>query len=145
MHTVAVAGTFAVTKTNHMKSKTKKIFKWIPSTLAALMIVISASMKLTGAQQLHEHYAQLGLVRYMSWLGSMELLFIALFLYPRTMKIGFLFLTAYFGGAMAAEMSHGNVVIFPMMILVIVWIAAYLRNPSIFRERQKQDETFQLS
>jgi len=56
----------------------------------------------------------------------------ALFLYPRTIRIGFLLLTAYFGGAIAVEITHGTFIV-PAIILTLIWIAAYLRKPDIFK------------
>jgi hypothetical protein len=123
-----------------MKQKIKKILKWIPSSLAAIFITISACMKLASLPQLLEIYARIGILEYMKILGAIELLFVAMFLIGRTMRIGFLFLTAYYGGAIAVELSHGNIFIFPAVILTIIWIAAFLRDPSIFKSFQKHGQ-----
>jgi len=121
-----------------MKQKTKNILIWIPSILAALVITLSAGMKLIAMPQLVEIYSRMGILDYMKILGSIELLFVAMFLISRTMRIGFLLITAYFGGAMAVELSHGNLFIFPAVILTLVWIAAFFRDPSIFTSFQHQ-------
>jgi hypothetical protein len=52
------------------------------------------------------------------------------------MRIGFLLLTAYFGGAIATEITHGGFIA-PIAILTIVWIAAYLRKPEIFKGERR--------
>jgi hypothetical protein len=114
-----------------MKSKTKNL-KWIPSILVALVIVMGACMKLTSAPPLVEIYSKMGLLPYLKTLGVTELLFTGIFLYPRTMRIGLLLLTGYFGGAMAVELSRGTVFIFPAAILAFAWISAYLRDHSLF-------------
>lgn len=119
-----------------MKIKTQKL-KWIPSILVAIVISMGATMKLTGALQLVEIYSKIGLLPYMKLLGASELLLTGLFLYPRSVKIALLLLTGYFGGAMAVELSHGTIFIFPAVILSVVWIGAYLRNPSLFVSEQK--------
>jgi hypothetical protein len=126
-----------------MNSKVKKAGRWIPSIVAALMMVMSASMKMSGPPELVEHYTQLGLLPLMKWLGMTELVFMALFLYPRTMKAGFLLLTAYLGGAIATELPHGLFFLFPAAILSLIWLAAYLRVPSVFNTAKK-DKTFRL-
>jgi hypothetical protein len=54
------------------------------------------------------------------------------------MRLGFLLLTAWFGGAMAVELSHGSVFIFPAVILTVLWIAAFLRDPSILKPFAQQ-------
>ena len=94
-------------------------------------------MKIAAAAPLVEIYSKIGLLPYLGSLGIIELLLVALFLWPRTMKMGFLLLTGYFGGAMAVELSHGSVFIVPGIILVLIWVAAYLRNPSLFRSANK--------
>jgi hypothetical protein len=125
-----------------MKKEKNMILRWIPSQFIALIIAMGAIMKLASAQQLVTIYSKIGLVPYMTILGIAELLFVALFLWSRTLKMGFYLLTAYFGGAMAVEFSHGTVFIMPAAILAIVWISSYLREPSIFRFAQKQHHSF---
>jgi hypothetical protein len=114
-----------------MKIKSQKL-KWIPSIVIAIVISLGAIMKVTGAPQLVEIYSKIGLLPFMKLLGASELLLTGLFLYHRSMKIALLLLTGYFGGAMAVELSHGAIFIFPAAILSVVWIAAYLRNPFLF-------------
>ena len=125
-----------------MKQKIKSVLKWAPSGLAAVIITISAIMKLASVPQLVEMYSRIGMLDYLKLLGVAELVFITLFTVNRTMRIGFLLLTAYYGGAMAAELSHGNFFIFPAIILTAVWIAAFLRDPSIFTSFNKQRHAF---
>ena len=116
-----------------MKNKTKGILKWSFLTLVTLIIIMGASMSLVGTAQMVELSSKFGLLPYMKILGIAEITFVILFMWPRTMKIGFLLLTAFFGGAMAVELSHGNIFIAPAIILSLVWIAAYVREPSIFK------------
>jgi len=121
-----------------MKNKSKLALTWSLSVLITLIITTAATMKLAGQPQLVEIYSKIGLLQYMSILGVAELLFVALFLWPRSMKLGFYLLTGYFGGAMAVELSHGTIFIIPGIILTLIWITAYLRDASIFRPIEKQ-------
>src|SRR6187397_708707 len=121
-----------------MKSKTKKFLKWMPSTLAALVIVSGSIMKLTAQPQLVEVFSRSGMLPYMKALGITELLFVSLFLWPRSLRIGFFLLTAYFGGAMAVELSQHIFFIMPAVILILVWLAAWLRDGSLFSAAQRQ-------
>ena len=121
-----------------MKKRTKQILKWTPSVFAGIIITLGAFMKLAVAAPLVEIYSKIGLLPYLRILGLTEILFVALFLWPRTMKMGFFLLTGYFGGAMAVEWSHGNFFVVPGTILSIIWIAAYLRDSSLFRLPKKQ-------
>jgi hypothetical protein len=120
-----------------MKNKTKQILKWTPSVFAGTIITVGAFMKLAVAAPLVEIYSKIGLLPYLRTLGLIEILLVALFLWPRTMKMGFFLLTGYFGGAMAVEWSHGNFFIVPGIILSIIWLAAYLRDATLFRLPKK--------
>jgi hypothetical protein len=132
MHTPACGNTFASTKKNNMNHKMKNILKWTPASITATMISLSAMFKLTHAAPLAEHYTQLGIVQYMPILGMMELLLVILFIYPRTLKIGLLMCTAYYGGAMATEFSHGTTMLPALILLVLVWVSAYARSSDLF-------------
>lgn len=116
-----------------MKKSMKIILRWIPSALIALAITASAIMKLAATTQMVEIYSGIGMLQYLPALGIAELLFTLLFLWPRSMKLGFCLLTGYFGGAMAVELSHGTIFIIPGLILVFIWVAAYLRDNTLFK------------
>ncbi|WP_254846521.1 hypothetical protein [Hymenobacter sp. CRA2] len=62
----------------------------------------------------------------------MELLFAALFVYPRTLKLGLLLLTCYFAGAIATDISHGRSPVAAAVILALVWLVAFVRDRSTF-------------
>jgi hypothetical protein len=116
-----------------MKQNSKSIIKWAPTVIVSIIIIFSALIKLIAVPPLVEIYARIGLLDSMKILGATELILVTLFILNRTMRLGFLLLTAWFGGAMAVELSHGNVFIFPAVILTILWIAAFLRDPSILK------------
>ena len=120
-----------------MKNKTKNIPGLIFTAISILVITAIAIFNLASAPQLEAIYSKIGLLPYMKILGAALLVFLLLFIYKASMKIGFLLLTAYFGGAMAVELSHGTVFITPAVILAIVWITAYLRDASIFKNSGK--------
>jgi hypothetical protein len=121
-----------------MKSKTRKFLKWMPSILVTLIIVSGSVMKLTAQPQVVEVFSRSGMLTYMKGLGIAELLFVSLFLWSRSLKIGFFLLTGYFGGAMAVELSQHIFFIMPAVILALVWVAAWLRDGSLFSNAQKQ-------
>jgi len=125
-------------KIKDMKQKSKSIIKWTPTVIVSIIIVFSGLMKLIALPQLVEIYARIGLLESMKILGAAELILVAFFILNRTMRLGFLLLTAWFGGAMAVELSHGSVFIFPAVILTVLWIAAFLRDPSILKPFAQQ-------
>lgn len=128
-----------------MNNKTKNILRWAPSGLVAFALTGSASSKLSGVQPLIEHFTQMGLVHYVKGFAAMELVFLGLFLFPRTMKVGLLLLTAYFGGAIAVELPYGQFMVAPVVLLSLVWIAAYLRNKFLFSSKQEKNTVYSLA
>ncbi len=121
-----------------MKSKTKMPLSRILTVFVVLIMAAGGAAKLVGISQLVELYTRIGLLPYLKLLGLAEIALAGLFLSSRTMKVGFLLLTSYLGGAMAVELSHGTIFIAPGLILTLVWITAYLRDKTIFVSSKKQ-------
>ncbi len=112
--------------------KYKKIAITVYTVLITLMVVMSGVMKLSGLKEAVDTLTKVGVGDYINLLGIMEIVFAGLFLYPATRKLGVLFLTAYFAGAMATDLSHGMPVFNAGFTLALVWIAAFLNDRSIF-------------
>lgn len=124
--------------------KAKKIITIIFTVLASAMVIFSGILKLTGSADLVAALTKVGVADYIMYLGIMEIGFTALFIYPKTMKIGFILLCCYFAGALATELSHGTPfnALTPM---ILIWIAAFLRDkfiflPSVETESRKGDK-----
>lgn len=111
--------------------KAKKIITITATAIASLMVVLSGIMKLTAGEEMVSTLQTVGVGDYIALLGVMEIGFTALFIYPKTMKIGFILLTCYFAGAIATELSHSKP-FNAVLPIALVWIAAFLRDPSIF-------------
>ena len=107
--------------------------KRIPTIMVIVFIAFSSIMKLAHAPELAAQYARIGMQDKMAWFGVAELLFSALFLYRRTMKLGLLLFTGYYGGAMGVELSLGGYFVLPAIILIVVWISCYLRDETLFK------------
>jgi len=120
-----------------MKSKSRSVVGWILTGIAGLLILSSGVFKLSGAPMIVEGMTKLGVGPYIPLLGTMEIVFTALFVFPKTSKIGFLLVTCYFAGALATDLSHGNPIMTPILILVLVWVAAFLRKPEIFIDQKE--------
>jgi hypothetical protein len=122
-----------------MSEKTKRIISIVLMAVSSAMLVMSAVMKLTGSEKIVTGLTQAGLGNYVQLLGVTELLSVALFLIPKTFKVGFLLVTSYLGGALSIELAAGQP---PMaaMFLTIVWVSAYLRNKYLFIDRNVKAE-----
>jgi succinate-acetate transporter protein len=115
-----------------MYKKKKSMIKKIPTLLIAGMLTISGILKIAGIHPMLDHFITMGLsVMMVKVFGAAEVIFCLLFIYPRTTKIGLLLLTGYLGGAIAAEIPFHQVMA-PMMPLALVWVAAFVREPSNF-------------
>ncbi|MCB2377031.1 DoxX family protein [Hymenobacter sp. BT635] len=110
----------------------KTVFAGLLTAVPALMILASGIMKLVGGPDIEKVLAEVGVPHLRLALGAMELLFTALFLFPQTMKLGLLLLTSYFAGAIATDLSHGRSPVAPILILTLVWVAAFVRDRSAF-------------
>jgi len=122
--------------------KLKSRVTWVFTALLSTAIATGALLKLAAFPPFVAVYSKTGMVQYLKVLGSAELIFLTLFLFPRTMRIGLLLLTAYFGGAMAVELSHGGYFMMPAIILAFLWIIAYLRDASLFHQTLIQKTPF---
>lgn len=112
--------------------KAKKIITIAITVFAAAMPIMSGVMKLMKGPEVVEKLTAFGVGEYLDYLGIMEIVFAGLFIYPKTMKLGFILLSCYFAGAMATDLSHGSSFFNAMIPLVLIWIAAFLRDPGIF-------------
>ena len=115
-----------------MCNKKKSFGRELPLFFITALIIISGSLKITGLHPMLDHYTELGfgpgLIRL---LGIAEIIFSLLFLLTPSSRIGLLLLTAYFGGAIAVEIPFHQVGA-PLIPLVFVWVAAFIRQPSAF-------------
>jgi hypothetical protein len=125
-------GYFCISKQLIMNNNTRTILKWIPSGIVSLMLLLSGTSKISGLSPMAAHFKEMQLEHFIGIFGAMEIIFAASFLYPKTMKVGLLLLTAYFGGAMAVELPYGVYVLAPMTILCLVWFSAFVRSKEIF-------------
>jgi|GEM_PF-691795 len=115
------------------------------TALGTLMVGLSGLMK-----AIHLPWSMEGLVKFnlpnsAAILGLMEMAFILLFAFPKTMRIGFILISCYFAGAMATELSHDGSMLNPGIPLVLIWTTAFLLNKSVFLGKQlNSDEIYGL-
>jgi hypothetical protein len=113
-----------------MCNRKKSTIKMIPVFAVTAIIVISGLLKIAGIHT--NHLEEMGLsTTLIKLLGAGEIIFSLLFLFTPTSKIGLLLLTAYFGGAMAAEIPYHQVAA-PLVPLALVWVVAFIRQRSAF-------------
>lgn len=77
-----------------------------------------------------------GLRPYMTSIGLLEIGSVLLYLYPPTLRVGFFLLNAFFGGAVATTLQRGDRPWPPLLMLLALWVVAWLRGPHLFRNEE---------
>src|SRR5690554_7967106 len=110
---------------------------WVMSVIFALFILIaSAAPKYFGAQVAVDSMVTLGWSsQYLLLIGTIEVVGIILFLYPRTALTGAILLTGLFGGAIASKLRVDSPMfshtLFGVYLGIFMYVSLWLRNPSI--------------
>ncbi len=112
-------------------TKATRITSYVLMALPSLMLIMSAVMKLSHAQQIVDGFSKSALINYIDLIGGIELISVILLWIPKTQKIGFLLLNGYLGGAMSIELAGGQ---FPnaAVLLAVLWIGVYLKERVMF-------------
>ena len=113
-------------------NKGRKIAGWVLTILAVIMPTWGVIGKLSNADMI-EHMTRLGYGDWLTIIAMGECAGVVTFLIPKTMKIGTLLLTALLGGAIAAHIGHGESFGMQSTVLILVWIATFLRAPDFFK------------
>ena len=105
------------------------------SALVVLFMVFDGVIHVMRIAPVVEAFAQLGYpLRMAVPLGVLELCIAALYAIPGTAVIGAMLLTAYFGGATAAQLRIGAdlfPIVFPVLLGALLWGGLYLRDERI--------------
>ena len=109
-------------------SKTRKITAWVIAGLLTALYLFSATGKLILQP---EQMDKLHLADWRIIIAIGEIVSALLFLLPRTNIYGTLLLSAYMGGAIILHMTGGLSIVMPSIVLVLVWVVGFLRNPQL--------------
>ena len=105
------------------------------SALVVLFMVFDGVIHVMRVAPVAEAFAQLGYpVRVAVPLGILELVIAALYAIPGTTIIGAMLLTAYLGGATAAQVRIGAglfPIVFPALLGALLWGGLYLREERV--------------
>jgi hypothetical protein len=110
----------------------QKILGIVLTVIPALMLTMSAAMKLTQNPEVVTGLAQAGFpAQVLVPLGVVELLGVILYVVPPTAVLGAVVLTGYLGGAVATHVRINDAFMTPVIIGVIVWAGLWLRDPRV--------------
>jgi len=102
------------------------------SIVVSLMIAIGGILKIIKVRKIQVDFTRLGVAQYTQILGIFELICLGLLLYRKTMKVGFLLLCGYLGGAMATHLSHNDMFLQPAFLLACICLSVFLRDKTVF-------------
>ena len=101
------------------------------SALPAVLMVLSASMKLSHAPAMLESWTgKFGFQESaLTSIGLLELACVIMYVVPRTSILGAVLLTGYLGGAIVTHVRIGDPsAVMPFVLGVIAWAGLYLRD-----------------
>ncbi|MEI7828827.1 MAG: DoxX family protein [Prolixibacteraceae bacterium] len=111
-------------------SKSANITSWVIAGLLTALYLFSASGKL------FLHPEQMDMMKLGDWrviIAIGEITSALLFLFPKTNKFGTLLLSSYMGGAIILHMTGGISIVMPSVVLILVWVVGFLRNPELLK------------
>jgi hypothetical protein len=112
--------------------KSNKIIYWVLTGLISLVFIGSALGKLTANQESLKMASNFGIdAKMFTILGIVELVCLILFIIPRTGIIGTMLLAAYMGGAIATHVEHGESILAPCIVQLILFLIAFYRFPEL--------------
>jgi hypothetical protein len=115
---------------------TKKNLGWLLTGLLGLAMFAGAGAKLSGAAEMMTQFAASNLEDWVTIIAVGEIASIILFIIPKTMRLGLVLLSAYFGGAIMSHMASNDVAFndftAPAVFLVFIWVVAWVRGFNFF-------------
>jgi hypothetical protein len=105
---------------------------WVMSILPALMLLMSAVMKLSRHPQAVEGFTKMGYPGgALLGIGIAELVCTIIYLIPQTAVLGAILLTGYLGGAIDVHVRGGESIHIPLALGIFIWGGLFLRDPRI--------------
>jgi|SRR3989344_333406 len=112
--------------------RSREIASRILIGILSVLFIFASFAKIFGAKQITEMFVQWGLADWQIMIGFGLLISTVLFLVPATFSLGILFLSSYWGGAIVTHIINESSFLVPAVILILVWVTAYIRNPKMF-------------
>ncbi|MEE4259919.1 MAG: DoxX family protein [Bacteroidales bacterium] len=110
--------------------KGRKITGWILAGLLTSLFLFSVMGKFS-MPEMANNFNKWGLGDWITIIAIGEAISALLFLFPKTNIFGVLLLSAHMGGAIVIHMSNGEPFIVQTVILILVWVTGFVRNPEL--------------
>jgi hypothetical protein len=101
--------------------------------LAVAFLIFDSVIKFSASAAVSQAMNQLGFPVHLALaIGTLELVLLAIYLFPRTSVLGAILWTGYLGGAIVLHVRVGNPlfshVLFPIYVALLLWGGLYLRE-----------------
>jgi hypothetical protein len=108
----------------------------ILSAIPILFLLFDGVIKLMRIAPVVESFAKLGYPDGLArTIGTLELVCVAIYVFPRTSILGAILLTGYLGGAVATHVRVGDPlfshVLFPTYVGLMIWTGIFLRDERV--------------
>jgi hypothetical protein len=105
---------------------------WVVSALAAIPMVFAAVMKFAGNPEMLQAWDHLALPRsIITGVAGLDLICVALYVFPRTSLFGGILSTGYLGGAISSHLRVGDSIAFPLVLGILIWLGLFIREPKL--------------
>ena len=112
------------------ENSTRRRIGIVMTYFLGVVLIGSAIAKFLAVPKVAEQMAALGFYGgKLVLIAALELASAALFLFERTRATGLLLLSTYLGGAIAVHISHNQYPAQPAIVLALIWLAVWLREP----------------
>ena len=111
-------------------SKGRKITGWVLAGVLTALFLFSAMGKFS-MPEMANNFNKWGLGDWITIIAIGEAISALIFLFPKTNIFGMLLLSAHMGGAIVIHMSNGEPFIVQTVILILVWVTGFVRNPEL--------------
>lgn len=105
---------------------------YVVTAIPVLFLLFDAGIKLAGIQPVIDSFDKLGWPQLSRQLGLLELVLLAIYLFPRTRVLGAVLLTGYLGGAVATHLRIADPLLthtlFPVYVGALLWGGLVLRD-----------------
>jgi hypothetical protein len=96
------------------------------------LMIFAGMMKLAGMMPPEAtQKVPAGISGHLKLIGGGELVTAILLIVPFTSSLGVLLASGFWGGVICIHMAQGDDFIVPSVFLLLTWLGAYLRNPSV--------------
>jgi len=102
--------------------------------LGGVMLIGSSGAKFAHVPAVVTQFGAMGFTdNRLMFIAVLEIISAILFLIPRTRSAGLLLISSYMGGAIATHLQHGESIIPPSIVLLLMWLGMWLRHPVILQ------------